>query len=155
MKWWKDLLFICSLNNVPAQCVLGSLPYSAAQLSSQNPLAESFMRIIFFFLFPSTLPSKSYILGTSTTLFFSLGLLSLGPWAWEPTTGTPFCYVHKCTEDEPTGYSRKTSLLSIVKSLAILLSFSIPSGTSEFFSLISGRALRLPWDGLFSVLGEF
>lgn len=56
---------------------------------------------------------------------------------------------------EPTGYSCETSLLTILKSLAVVWGSASLQAHPSFFSLTSGRALCLPWAGLFSVWVSF
>ena len=80
MKWWKDLLFSCSLNNVPAQWVLNSLPHSSAPSQQLQP-SHSTSWEFFFLPLPLTLHPSQWKLHPGKLLYPL-------PSPWNPLPGT-------------------------------------------------------------------
>lgn len=121
--------------------------------------------LVFPFLFPSTLPSKSGILGDSSTLSFSMDVSPRDPiavaWGWMVRQACSRKASLMCSSQRRWRWAYRVLLgdlpvfTSVNKLTCSPWVSGIPSGTPEFFCLTPCRVLRLPWAGLFSVWVSF
>lgn len=161
MKWWKDLLFSCSLNNVQAQWVLNS-SHSAAPSQQLQPSRASWE---FFFLllpFPFTLPSENCILGASSMPSLPMESSPRNHISCSIQKGRQACHSGSLSDLFFTSALETASQDCCKTSFAVTDWHEVTlwqphlmdaSGTRDFFCLTSGTALRLLWSWVCLVSG--